>query len=221
MLASFGVVVALMSAVGLIGIARLASDNRHVRKLASTVVPSTRAVGDIDALMNKYRKDQLHYVVARPVDRPLSAAGSIAGDLAEDLSLMGTDLRTYRTHGLIEDREDDRLYTEFGRDFNRYVALSAPFAARADEGQILRAGEAIGNGPPASDRPRGPCDRLGRQVDLAGGNRPARDDGRPGRVREHGQGSGFDDRVPAQHRRGRPGDRRGQPGRRGQAAFRA
>lgn len=71
MLASFGVVVALMSAVGLIGIARLASDNRHVRKLASTVVPSTRAVGDIDALMNKYGKDQLHYyVVARPADRP-------------------------------------------------------------------------------------------------------------------------------------------------------
>jgi diguanylate cyclase (GGDEF)-like protein len=147
LLASFGVVVALMLAVGLIGIARLGSDNRHLDRLASKVVPSTRAVGDINALMNKYRKDQLHYIVALPADRPLSAEGSIAGDLAEDLSLMGRSLRAYRSEGLIEDPADGRLLDTFQADFARYVALTAAFAPLADRGHILAAGEAVGNGP--------------------------------------------------------------------------
>jgi len=147
MLAAFGVVVALMLAVGLIGIARLGSGNAHLSRLASKVVPSTRAVGDINALMNKYRKDQLHYIVALPADRPLSAEGSIAGDLAEDLSLMGAQLSAYRAKGLIEDPADGRLLDSFKADFARYVAVTAGFARLADRGHILQAGETVGNGP--------------------------------------------------------------------------
>jgi diguanylate cyclase (GGDEF)-like protein len=147
MLAAFGVVVALMLAVGLFGIARLGSGNAHLSRLASKVVPSTRAVGDINALMNKYRKDQLHYIVARPADRPLSAAGSIAGDLAEDLSLMGTQLHAYRAQGLVEDPTDGQLLATFQADFARYVALTAAFAPLAEQGRILQAGETVGNGP--------------------------------------------------------------------------
>ena len=64
LLAAFGLVVALMLAVGLFAVSRLHSDNRHLSQLARVVVPSTRAVGDINALMNKYRKDQLHYILA-------------------------------------------------------------------------------------------------------------------------------------------------------------
>jgi diguanylate cyclase (GGDEF)-like protein len=146
MLAAFGVVVALMLAVGLFGIARLGSGNAHLSRLASKVVPSTRAVGDINALMNKYRKDQLHYIVARPADRPLSAQGSIAGDLAEDLTLMSAQLRAYRTQGLVEDAADGQLLATFQADFGRYVALTATFAPLADQGRILQAGETVGNG---------------------------------------------------------------------------
>jgi len=146
LLAAFCVVVALMLAVGLIGIARLGSDNQHLGRLASKVVPSTRAVGDINALMNKYRKDQLHYIVALPADRPLSAEGSIDGDLAEDLSLMSQDLRAYRTEGLIEDPADGRLLNTFQADFARYVAVTASFRTLADQGRILEAGEVVGNG---------------------------------------------------------------------------
>ena len=146
LLAAFGVVVALMLAVGLIAIARLGSDNQHLGRLASKVVPSTRAVGDINALMNKYRKDQLHYIVALPADRPLSAEGSIAGDLAEDLSLMSDNLRAYRSGRLIEDPADGRLLSTFQRDFARYVAITAAFRPLADQGRILKAGEVVGNG---------------------------------------------------------------------------
>ncbi len=140
-----------MLAVGLIGIARLGSDNEHLNQLASKVVPSTRAVGDITALMNKYRKDQLHYVVAKPVDRPLSAPDSIQENLDEDLALMKGYEHTYRSQGLIEGPEDERLFNTFQTDFARYVALSAPFAARANAGLLVQAGEAIGNGPPDTE----------------------------------------------------------------------
>jgi diguanylate cyclase (GGDEF)-like protein len=146
LLAAFFVLVALMLAVGLFGIARLAGDNQHLGRLATRVVPSTRAVGDINALMNKYRKDQLHYIVALPADRPLSAEGSIAGDLAEDLTLMRDDLRAYHSRGLIEDAADGRLLASFESDFARYVALTASFASLANEGRILKAGEVVGNG---------------------------------------------------------------------------
>jgi diguanylate cyclase (GGDEF)-like protein len=146
MLAAFGIVVALMLAVGVFALVRLRNDNQHLGQLASKVVPSTRAVGDINALMNKYRKDQLHYIAALPADRPLSASGSVAGDLAEDLSLMRGYLRSYRGEGLIEDRTDRALLDRFQAEFARYVTLTAAFAPLADRGRIVQAGEAVGNG---------------------------------------------------------------------------
>src|SRR5579859_6900751 len=139
LLTAFGLVVALMLGVGLFALARLSSDNHHLTRLASTVVPSTRAVGDINALMNKYRKDQLHYVVARPQDRPLSAPGSIAGDISEDLTLMSANLANYRSRGLIQGPVDRHLFETFSADFARYLKLTAAFANLADRGQILRA----------------------------------------------------------------------------------
>ena len=145
--AGFGGVVALMLGVGLFAVARLGSDNAHLSRLASTVVPSTRAVGDINALMNTYRKDQLHYIGARPADRPLSAPGSIAGDLANDLALMRSDLAGYRSKRLIEDPADGRLLVAFQNAFNRYVALTASFSSLADHGQRNLANAAVGDGP--------------------------------------------------------------------------
>src|ERR1039458_1364712 len=96
--------------------------------------------------MNKYRKDQLHYIVALPADRPLSAEGSIDGDLAEDLSLMSHYLSAYRSEGLVEDPADGRLLDTFRADFARYVALTATFSRLADQGRLARAGGAVGNG---------------------------------------------------------------------------
>jgi diguanylate cyclase (GGDEF)-like protein len=147
LLAGFGVVVALMLGVGLFAVARLGSDNAHLSRLASTVVPSTRAVGDINALMNTYRKDQLHYIGARPADRPLSAPGSIAGDLASDLTLMRNDLSAYRSKGLVEDPTDSRLLLDFRAAFSRYVVLTASFSSLADQGRTNQANAVVGDGP--------------------------------------------------------------------------
>jgi len=142
LLGAFGVIVAMMLAVGLFAVVRLRVENRHVGQLASQVVPSTRAVGEIDALMNQYRKDQLHYIVARPADRP--GAGGIDGDLSGDLSRMKIALAGYRAVGL--DRVDSRFLSSFQADFARYVALTANFRTLADRGQIPKAGKLVGDG---------------------------------------------------------------------------
>ncbi len=143
LLGAFGVVVALMLAVGLFAVDRLGSDSRQLTHLADQVVPSTRTVGDINALMNKYRKDQLHYIVAVPADRP--GASGIDGDLAGDLALMEQLLGSYRT-GLVSDATDRHLLDAFSHDFARYVSITASFRALADRGRILIAGEVVGDG---------------------------------------------------------------------------
>src|SRR5438874_1925004 len=174
LLAAFGLVVALMLAVGLFAVSRLHSDNRHLSQLARVVVPSTRAVGDINALMNKYRKDQLHYIVAKPSDRPLGVDGSIAGDLADDRALMRQSLHDYRATHLVEDRADRRLLDGFGANFARYVARSRDEfgeMARDFESMIdyLRStvgvAEAIADGDLAVEvEPRSKRDALGNSL---------------------------------------------------------
>jgi diguanylate cyclase (GGDEF)-like protein len=146
MLGAFGVVVAMMVCLGAFALLRLHGEDQHLVQLASKVVPSTRAVGDINALMNKYRKDQLHYIVARPADRPLSAPGSIQGDLNGDLALMSGYLRAYRADGLIEDPVDRGLLDRFRAAFYRYVVLTASFHALADRELTFRAGDVVGDG---------------------------------------------------------------------------
>ncbi|MGA9857170.1 MAG: methyl-accepting chemotaxis protein, partial [Solirubrobacteraceae bacterium] len=145
LLASFGVVVALMLAVGGLAITRLGSENAHVTKLASRIVPATDLVGQASALMNKYRKDELHYILATPTDR--AGAQGVSGDLAGDLQSMTALLDQYRSQGLIADATDARLMARFRTDFDTYVAKTAAFRSLADSGQIAAAGNVVGTGP--------------------------------------------------------------------------
>jgi diguanylate cyclase (GGDEF)-like protein len=144
LLGAFGVMIVLMLVGGLFAVDRLGQDNRQLSHLATTVVPGTRTVGDVNALMNKYRKDQLHYILARPADRP--GAAGISGDLSGDVSSIGELLGSYQSSGLLSGPVDRRLLISFRSDFARYVTITAPFQALADAGQVLRAGEVIGDG---------------------------------------------------------------------------
>jgi diguanylate cyclase (GGDEF)-like protein len=144
MLGAFGLVTALMLTLGLFALARLRGDQAHLAYFAERVVPSTRAVGEINALMNQYRKDQFHYILARPGDRPLSVPDSIQGNLDDDVAMMNGYLAAYRSGALIEDPYDRALFDDFQAAFSRYVALSAGFARLAREGHPVRAAEQIG-----------------------------------------------------------------------------
>jgi diguanylate cyclase (GGDEF)-like protein len=139
LLGSFGLVVALMLGIGLFAVSRLGSENQHLGTLASKVVPSTRAVGQINVLLGKYRKDQMSYILNKPAER-------LPNDLAVDPSLMYRYLRTYRAQGLIQTPAERRLLDSFQTAFTRYVVLTAPFQPLADQGRIAQAIDAV-NGP--------------------------------------------------------------------------
>jgi methyl-accepting chemotaxis protein len=145
LLASFGLVVALLLAVGLLAIGKLGSLDGRVAQLATRVVPATDIVGQASAAMNKFRKDELHYILATPKDR--AGADGVSGDLAGDLQTMSGLLGGYRRDGLVADATDARLVTAFGTAFDAYVARTAAFRTLADKRQIAAAGAVVGTGP--------------------------------------------------------------------------
>ncbi len=145
LLASFGVVVALLLAVGLLAISKLGSLDGKVNQLASRVVPATDAVGQASAAMNKFRKDELHYILSTPAER--AGAAGVSGDLAGDLQTMSGLLDGYRQDGLITDATDGRLLAAFRSAFDTYVAKTASFRTLADRGKTTAAGAVVGSGP--------------------------------------------------------------------------
>jgi methyl-accepting chemotaxis protein len=145
LLASFGVVVALLVAVGLLAIGKLGSLDGKVNQLATRVVPATDIVGQASAAMNKFRKDELHYILATPADR--AGADGVSGDLAGDMQTMSGLLNSYRQGGLIADATDARLLATFRNAFDTYVAKTSAFRKLADKGQIAAAGAVVGSGP--------------------------------------------------------------------------
>jgi methyl-accepting chemotaxis protein len=145
LLASFGVSLLLMLVLGAFAISKLGTENSHVDRLAARVVPATQGVGVAIALMNKFRKDELHYILATPTDRAGSAG--VSGDLAGDLSDMTAALQAYKSKGLVSDAKDTQLLAGFQAAFNNYVAKTAAFRALADKGQVQAAGAVVGSGP--------------------------------------------------------------------------
>ena len=143
--AAFGALLALMAAMGALGIAKLSTENGHVNTLAARVVPATELVGEAAATMNKFRKDQLHYILASPMDRAGSAG--VSGDLAVDVQTIANLLRDYRRQGLVSDATDARLMRGFSTAFYQYVSASSGFRALADANQTDAASFAIGSGP--------------------------------------------------------------------------
>jgi methyl-accepting chemotaxis protein len=144
LLAAFAVVIALMIGLGAFSVDRLARQNDHVDALAGQVVPATNIVGEISTVMNKYRKDQLHYILSTPGQR--RGAAGVSGDLSSDLTLMHQLLAQYRSRGLIADARDAALLSQFSTEFFSYVTKGARFRRLADEGQIAAAANAVGAG---------------------------------------------------------------------------
>jgi methyl-accepting chemotaxis protein len=145
LLASFGVVVALLLAVGLLAISKLGSLDGKINQLATRVVPATDIVGQASAAMNKFRKDELHYILSTPAER--AGAAGVSGDLAGDMQTMSGLLDGYHTDGLVTDATDARLLAAFRGAFDTYVAKTAAFRRLADKGETVAAGEVVGSGP--------------------------------------------------------------------------
>jgi methyl-accepting chemotaxis protein len=145
LLGAFGAIVALMLGVGVFAILRMGVENSRSNSLATKVVPATDIVGQASAAMNKFRKDELHYILSTPAQR--AGSQGVSGDLAGDLQTMAALLHQYRSQGLVADATDGRLMNTFSKDFYTYVAKTAAFRKLADAGRIAAAGQVVGAGP--------------------------------------------------------------------------
>ncbi len=136
LLASFGVVVALLLAVGLLAISKLGSLDGKVNQLATRVVPATDIVGQASAAMNKFRKDELHYILSTPAER--AGAAGVSGDLAGDIQTMSGLLDGYGKDGLVTDATDARLLAAFRNAFDTYVAKTERISHARRQGSDRR-----------------------------------------------------------------------------------
>ena len=144
LLSAFGLMTVVIVALSLYSATRLASSNNHTKALGTRVVPATGLIGQAVAMMNKFRKDELHYILSTPAER--AGAAGVSGDLAGDLTGMSQILSSYRSGHLISDAKDAADLAAFQHDFNRYVALTAPFRHLADRGRLAQAGQVVGAG---------------------------------------------------------------------------
>jgi methyl-accepting chemotaxis protein len=144
LLLSFGVVVLLTLVLGIYAITSISSENAHVNQVATKVVPATSLVGQSAALFNKYRKDQLHYILSTPAER--AGSQGIDGDLAGDITGMAQVFAQYHKQGLSVDAHDAKLVKDFKDAFNLYVQQSSGFKQLADAGKLQQAGAVVGAG---------------------------------------------------------------------------
>lgn len=121
LLAAFGAVVALILLLGVFAVSQLGDLSTHASRLGTNVVPGVRSVGEAFALMNKYRKDQMHYILATPDERV--GDDGMSGDLKGTLADMKTTLDGYKP----SDAGDRERHDAFAAGFAGYVAKTAGF----------------------------------------------------------------------------------------------
>ncbi len=144
LLVSFGVTMLLTLVLGVYSIASISSENASVRRLATKVVPTTSLAGQAAALMNKYRKDQLHYILSTPAQR--AGSQGVSGDLAGDLTGMAQVLAQYHQQHLASSAREQQIVSDFSTAFYRYVRQSSAFRRLADAGRLQQAGQVVGAG---------------------------------------------------------------------------
>ena len=141
---SFGLTLLLTAVLGIYAITSISSENSHVNQVATRIVPATSLEGQAAALMNKYRKDELHYILSTPAQR--AGSQGVDGDLASDLTGMAQVLTQYKKQGLAVDAHDAQLVDNFKTLFYRYVQQSSAFRRLADAGKLQEAGQVVGAG---------------------------------------------------------------------------
>jgi diguanylate cyclase (GGDEF)-like protein len=102
--------------------------------VAQVGVPGAHLIGRIDALMNKYRKEQWEYLALKPGD---PERAETATSMTDEQAGMRELFAVYRTLPLQE--EDRRALADFESDWYAYVAATALELPLADEGRYPEA----------------------------------------------------------------------------------
>ncbi len=133
---AFAGIVALAVALGIVAVTMIGSVHRSAVTVGQNGVAAETSLAAAGQVMNKLRKDQIHYFIAAR-----SRAG-VAGDISGDLKSMATVFRTFSGSTA---RERQGL-VRFEAAWNAYVAASHPMFALVAQGRTRAAETLIGDG---------------------------------------------------------------------------
>src|SRR3954451_12231065 len=138
LLAGFASIFLLSLVIGVLAEKQLPSTRGDVAEPGQKVVPATETMGEITTLANKVRKDQMHYILATPADRP-----GVIQDLQDDF----TELAALE-HRYASVLPHDRAMTAMTAALRAYVrdADAQHYRRLAGAGRLQTAGDALGSG---------------------------------------------------------------------------
>jgi methyl-accepting chemotaxis protein len=141
LVATAAVPLVLMAVLAVVAIAQLGSVDRSAVAVGTSGVASETTVAGVGQVMNKYRKDQIHYMVVAPGSRS-GVADDMTGDLADMKPLLAKDPGT----PLQRQARD-----AFRAAWEAYVAAGAPLKQLVARGDVDGAEKLIADGG-AADR---------------------------------------------------------------------
>ena len=133
----FGLVVALLVAVGLIGISGVGKVGDRADTLANDSLPSAESVLQLQMVAAEYRRQQYQYILD---DNP-EERGEFREHLDELRARASDSLSSYA--GLISNAEDRKLLATFSKAWNGYVEDTKELTALADAGDVEEATEVL------------------------------------------------------------------------------
>jgi methyl-accepting chemotaxis protein len=137
----FAVVVALLVLPGVLLAASLWQESRRIASLADASVPGEQIVGQVDGLMNKYRKEQWEYLALQRGDE--ERAETVTSMKEEDAE-MNELFADYRKLPVTAPSRE--ALATYETHWQEYVQATAGVAALADKGDNLAARETFDSG---------------------------------------------------------------------------
>ena len=133
----FGLVVALLIAVGLIGMSGVSTVGDRADTIATDSLPSVETVLGLDIIAAEYRGQQYQYVL----DEATEERAEFSEHLDELRQEAATSLKDYRS--LVSSPDDARLLDEVSTAWGAYVSETEQLTALADAGDAEAATELL------------------------------------------------------------------------------
>jgi methyl-accepting chemotaxis protein len=137
LIAAFGVVLVLTGVLGLVAVSRVGSVYRVATAVGRDGVASETSVATIGQAMNKFRKDQIHYMVVSPASR-----ADVRDDLSGDQADMAAAFKDYAG----TTPQQLAAFHGFEKSWKAYVAAGAPLFSLVDGGHGVQAQTLIADG---------------------------------------------------------------------------
>ncbi len=140
---SFAIVVLLTLILGIVAVTRLGNVNTAAVQIGRDGVGAETSLATVGQVMNKLRKDQLHYFLVSPANR-----GGVKGDIDGDIVDMADVFKAYRGSTPAEQRG----FRQFENAWNAYTGASTPMFTLVRNGKTPAAEILIGDGGAADVR---------------------------------------------------------------------